>query len=115
LLNKGGKGPFGWIPLIEPELVKLQAVWSKTLPDTTKQAAFGWPAEECAVVTGAIDAFTAAREAYKADKTKKENLVAKEKAKNASVKAMRDFAKARVLNNDLMSKEDKKALVGIWF
>jgi len=115
-LNKGGKngkgkgkGPAGWIPRKESALVDLQAVWSQTLSDTAKQEAFGWPADECVVVTDAIDAFTAAREAYKADKTK-ENRSAKDEAKKASVKAMLDFAKARVFGNELLTQEDKESL-----
>jgi len=114
-LNKGGRGPADWIPGMEAKLVKLQSKWSQILSDTAKQAAFGWPADECAVVTDAIDAFTAAREAYSADKTK-ENRGVKEKAKKISVKVMRDFDKARVEGNDLMSAKDKLALsLGILF
>jgi len=39
---------------------------------------------------------------------------AKDKAKKASVKAMRNFSKSRVFGNELISQEDKFAL-GIWF
>jgi len=93
----------------EAWFIMMQTPWSRTLSDKANQAAFGWPADECAVVTGAIDAFVAAFEAYMVNETE-ENLVAKEKAKKVAVKAVRDFANARVLNNNLVSKEVRRGL-----
>jgi hypothetical protein len=98
-----------WIPTQEEKLVDLMAVWRVKLADTTLQAAYDWPADECARTDTAFTAFTAARTTYQAAPTKA-NRTEKDELKKVAVDAMRKFARERIRNNGKMNDGQKQEM-----
>jgi hypothetical protein len=98
-----------WIPTQEKKLVDLMVVWQVKLTDAALQAAYLWPADECAQTTTAITAFTDARTAYQAAPTKA-NRIEKDELKKAAVEAMRKFARERIRVNAKMNDGQKQDL-----
>jgi hypothetical protein len=81
-----------WIPTQEEKLVDLMAVWQVKLTDTALQAAYDWPADECARTGASFTAFTGTRMAYQAASTKA-NRTEKDEVKKAAVDAIRKFVR----------------------
>ncbi|MDR1219237.1 MAG: hypothetical protein LBK73_06450 [Treponema sp.] len=91
-----------WIPGREQDIVDLCRKWKRALEDPVKVAAYGWDdPDEVAVVLAAINAFLAAREVYEADNSTVKRLV-KDKAKEETIDAMRDFANTSIRFNKKM-------------
>ncbi|MDR0599517.1 MAG: hypothetical protein LBG84_05475 [Treponema sp.] len=98
-----------WVPTGEEKLLELMAVWREKLGDAALQAAYGWPAAECALVRNTLGAFADARAAYQAAPTGA-NHTAKDEAKKAAVEGMRKFAREWIRNNPRMSDSQKEEL-----
>jgi hypothetical protein len=98
-----------WVPTQEEKLVDLMAIWQVKLADAALQAAYDWPADECALTQTAFTAFTNARTAYQAAPTKA-NRTEKDELKKAAVDAMRKFARERIRNNSKMTDGQKQEL-----
>jgi len=79
--------------------------------DGAKQAAFGWDGAECAALVADIDAFSAARAAYRDDNSDGRRIV-KNRVAAASALAMRGFACSSVRFNRRMGAGEK-AFLGV--
>jgi hypothetical protein len=95
-----------WIPRNEQGLIDLMARWDTYLGDAAKKTAFGWDTAACGAVALKMLDFSSAREEYEGDKTKEKRL-AKDEAKEAAIKAMRDFANTSIRFNKKMTDADK--------
>jgi hypothetical protein len=98
-----------WIPHGEQDLVDLIHQWNFILPDTEKQTAFGWDADECSAVLLKLADYLNARTEYKAVPTSG-NWLAKDEAKWTAVHAMRSFSNSSVRFNTKMTAADKLLL-----
>jgi hypothetical protein len=98
-----------WVPSQEEKLIELLTNWLALLTDPALQAAYGWPAEECALTLAAFTAFINGRTAYQAVPTKA-NYTAKEELRKAALAALRKFARERIRNNSKMNNGQKQEL-----
>jgi hypothetical protein len=101
MANKGD-----WLPSREQDFEDLCRKWKAGLEKPEHVSAFGWKQTEVTGVLGGIDAFLAARTAYREDNSTRNRLV-KDESKNAAKRVMRDFANTSIRYNKLMKDEDK--------
>ncbi|MDR0636369.1 MAG: hypothetical protein LBF87_04750 [Treponema sp.] len=98
-----------WIPRKEGELAEIIEVWDEKQSDTTLQAAYEWPADECVETKAAFTAFISARTTYQAAPTKA-NRTEKDELKKTAIEAMRKFARERIRNNSKMTDGQKQEM-----
>ena len=91
-----------WIPKREQDLVDLAERQESILSDGEKQAAYGWDATDCAVITEKIAAFLTARNTYETVNST-ENRIAKDNVKKELLVMMRDFANSSIRYNKNMT------------
>ncbi|MDR2093487.1 MAG: hypothetical protein LBP58_09295 [Azoarcus sp.] len=98
-----------WVPSSEDGLIKLIAVWSTKLSNTSTQTAYGWVAAECTATIATITAFNTAYTTYHTTPTQI-NRMAKDEAKKTLITALRKFAAERIRSNSKMTPPQRLEL-----
>ena len=93
-----------WIPGKELDRIELMKRWNEGLANPVYKTQFGWADADCTAVTGKIEAAVSGYHSYVADNSTARRI-AKDRAMQEAVTAMREFANSNIRYNKKMAAE----------